>query len=85
MKVAAPATGGVTIPDGAPFTAVSTDAGEVIAIDQMDDVNGVPYYIVTIPEDAETAYITAPAQVIMEDWNSGEMQATAYAYEIENG
>ena len=85
LKVAAPATGGATIPDGAPFTAITTDAGEVIAIDQMDDVNGVPYYIVTIPEDAETAYITAPAQVIMEDWNSGEMQATAYAYEIENG
>ena len=85
LSVAAPATGGAVIPDGAPFTAVSTDAGEVLVIEQMDDVNGVPYYIVTIPEDAETAYITAPDQVIMEDWNSGEMQATAYAYEIENG
>ena len=76
---------GIVIPEGAPFTAITTDAGDIIAIEQQDDVNGVPYYIVTIPEDAETAYVTAPDQVVMEDWNTGEMQATAYAYEIENG
>ena len=89
LSVAAPSTGGVTIPDGAPFTAITTDAGDVIAIEQMDDVEAgyttVPYYIVTIPEDASTAYVTAPDQVVMEDWNTGTMQATAYAFEVENG
>lgn len=78
-------TPGVAMPEGAPFTAITTDAGDVIAVEQQEDVYGVPYYIVTIPEDAETAYVTAPDQVVMEDWNTGEMQATAYAYEIENG
>ena len=73
------------IPEGAPFTAITTDAGDVIAVEQQDDVNGVPYYIVTIPEDAETAYVTAPDQVIMEDWTTGAMQATAYAFEVDNG
>ena len=85
LSVAAPSTGGVTIPDGAPFTAITTDAGDVIAIEEQDDVNGVPYYIVTIPEDAETAYVTAPDQVVMEDWTTGAMQATAYAFEVDNG
>ena len=78
-------TPGVAMPEGAPFTAITTDAGDVIAVEQQEDVYGVPYYIVTIPEGAETAYVTAPDQVVMEDWNTGEMQATAYAYEIENG
>ena len=85
LSVAGSGDAGVTIPNGAPFTAITTDAGDVIAIEEQDDVNGVPYYIVTIPEDAETAYVTAPDQVVMEDWNTGSMQATAYAYEIENG
>ena len=85
LSVAAPVTGGVTIPDGAPFTAITTDAGNVIAIEQQEDVDGVPYYIVTIPAGAETAYVTAPDQVVMEDWTTGSMQATAYAYDIENG
>ena len=85
LSVAGFGNEGATIPEGAPFTAVTTDAGDILAIEQQDDVNGVPYYIVTIPEDAETAYVTAPDQVVMEDWNTGEIQATAYAYEIENG
>lgn len=85
LSVAGSDDGGVVIPDDAPFTAITTDAGAAIAIEQQDDVNGVPYYIITIPEDAETAYLTAPDQVIMADWTTGEMQATAYAYEIENG
>jgi len=76
---------GAAIPDGAPFTAITTDGGAAIAIEQQEDVNGAPYYIVTIPEDATTAYVTAPDQVVMEDWNTGSMQATAYAFEVENG
>ena len=84
LTVAGSGNEGATIPEGAPFTAITTDAGDVIAIEQQDDVNGVPYYIVTIPEDAETAYVTAPDQLIMEDMTSGEVQATAYAYELEN-
>ena len=85
LSVAAPEAEGPVIPDGAPFTAVTTDAGAAIAIEQQEDVNGAPYYIVTIPEDATTAYVTAPDQVVMEDWNTGSMQATAYAFEVENG
>ena len=72
------------IPDGAPFTAITTDAGDILAIEQQDDVNGAPYYIVTIPEGAETVYLTAPAQVVMKDWNTGTMQATAYAFDVED-
>ena len=75
---------GPEMPEDAPFTAITTDAGDILAIEQQDDVNGVPYYIVTIPEDAETAYVTAPDQVVMEDYSTGSMQATAYAYELEN-
>ena len=80
---------GAAIPDGAPFTAITTDAGAVLAIEQQEDVSfnggGVPYYIVTIPADAATAYVTAPDQVVMEDYNTGAMQATGYAAEVGNG
>ena len=75
---------GPEMPEDAPFTAITTDAGPIIAVEQQDDVSGVPYYIVTIPEDAETAYVTAPDQVVMEDYTTGEMQATAYAYDVDN-
>jgi len=70
---------GPAIPEDAPFTAITTNVGAVIAIDQQDDVDGVPYYIVTIPEGATTAYVTAPDQLVMEDEYTGAMQATAYA------
>lgn len=70
---------GPEMPEDAPFTAITTDAGPIVAIEEADWVNGVPYYIVTIPADAETAYVTAPDQVVMEDWTTGKMQATAYA------
>lgn len=69
LSVAAPSTGGATIPAGAPFTAITTDAGDVISIKQMDDVDytgystykGNPYYHVQIPEGAEEVYVTHPA------------------------
>ena len=73
---------GPEMPEDAPFTAITTDAGPVIAIEEADWIDGVPYYIVTIPADAETAYVTAPDQVVMEDWNTGAMQATAYASDL---
>ena len=77
------AVGGVSsgpeMPEDAPFTAITTDAGPIVAIEEADWVNGVPHYIVTIPADAETAYVTAPDQVVMEDWTTKELQATAYA------
>lgn len=85
LSVAAPEPEGPEIPTGAPFTAVTTDAGAAIAIEQQDDVGDVPYYIITIPEDATTAYVTAPNQVVMADWTTGEMQATAYVAEVESG
>ena len=70
------------MPEDAPFTAITTDVGPIVAIEEADWVNGVPYYIVTIPADAETAYVTAPDQVVMEDWTTGAMQATAYASDL---
>lgn len=73
---------GPEMPEDAPFTAITTDAGPIVAIEEADWVNGVPYYIVTIPADAETAYVTAPDQVVMEDWTTGEVQATAYASDL---
>lgn len=75
---------GPEMPEDAPFTAITTDAGAILAIEQQEDVNDVPYYIVTIPADATTAYVTAPDQVVMQDYDTGEMQATAYAFNVEN-
>ena len=79
---------GPEMPEDAPFTAITTDAGPIVAVEQMGDVEFnygyVPYYIVTIPADAETAYVTAPDQVVMEDWNTGAMQATAYAADLSD-
>ena len=85
LSVAGAETEGPAIPDGAPFTAITTDAGAAIAIERQDDVNDLPYYIVTIPATATTAYVTAPDQVVMADYNTGEMKATAYAAEVANG
>ena len=73
---------GPEMPEDAPFTAITTDVGPIVAIEEADWVNGVPHYIVTIPADAETAYVTAPDQVVMEDWTTGELQATAYASDL---
>ena len=79
---------GPEIPDGAPFTAITTDAGAAIAIEQQENVSfnyaDVPYYIVTIPADAATAYVTAPDQLILEDYTTGALQATAYAADVVN-
>ena len=73
---------GPEMPEDAPFTAITTDAGPIVAIEEADWIDGVPYYIVTIPADAETAYVTAPDQVVMEDWTTGQLQATAYASDL---
>lgn len=73
---------GPEMPEDAPFTAITTDAGPIVAIEEADWIGEVPYYIVTIPADAETAYVTAPDQVVMKDWVTGEMQATAYASDL---
>lgn len=75
---------GPDMPEDAPFTAITTDAGPIVAIEEADWVNGAPYYIVTIPADATTAYVTAPDQVVMEDWTTGEIMATAYAASLED-
>ena len=89
LSVAGGEDEGPAIPDGAPFTAITTDAGNAIAIEQQENVSfnyaDVPYYIVTIPADAATVYVTAPDQVVMEDYNTGAMQATGYAAEVGNG
>ena len=80
---------GAAIPEGAPFTAITTDAGAVLAIEQQENVSfnyadEVPYYIVTIPAGATTVYVTAPDQLILEDYTTGALQATAYAADVVN-
>ena len=57
----------VEIPDGAPFTEITTDSGAVTAITQMDDASTsyygkVPYYHVEIPADATKVYVTHPTE-----------------------
>lgn len=89
LSVAAPEPDGPAIPDGAPFTAITTDAGAVLAIEQQENVSfnyadEVPYYIVTIPAGATTVYVTAPDQLILEDYTTGALQATAYAANVVN-
>ena len=57
---------GPVIPDGAPFTAVTTDAGSAVAVEDcgvlaVDPWGGmpveVPYYHITIPAGATEAYV----------------------------
>ena len=89
LSVAAPEAEGPAIPADAPFTAITTDGGDVISIEQQENVSfnyaDVPYYIVTIPADVTTVYVTDPNQVVMQDYTSGEMKATAYAADIAGG
>lgn len=62
---------GAAIPEGAPFTAITTDAGNVLAIEEQEAVDftgyssfsGVPYYHVQIPEGATEIYVTHPDSV----------------------
>ena len=56
------------IPAEAPFTAISTDAGDAIKIEDMGMVEysyygESPYYHVTIPADATEVYVTHPFEV----------------------
>lgn len=58
---------GTSIPTGAPFSGVTTDAGDILAIEQLDDLpvdpwgmgmyDYIPYYHITVPEDATEAQI----------------------------
>ena len=61
------APGGAEIPADAPFTALTTDAGEVGSITRMDDAvtsyGDVPYYHVQIPASATKVYVTHPEAV----------------------
>lgn len=79
---------GPEMPEDAPFTNITTDAGPIVDVQYVKDVEfnygDVPYYIVTIPADATTAFVTAPDQLIMEDWTTMEMMATGYAANFED-
>ena len=79
---------GPEMPEDAPFTAITTDAGPIVAVEYVEDLefnySTVPYYIVTIPADATTAYVTAPDQVVMEDMTTNEVMATGYAANLED-
>ena len=73
--------GGAEIPDGAPFTALTTDAGEVGVITQMEDASyygePVPYYHVQIPVGATAVYVTHPTD---EDPFCDASYGSAYGY-----
>ena len=83
-----PDSGGAEIPDGAPFTALTTNAGEVTAFADMDPVDytgystysGVPYYHVTIPAGATQVYVTHPSA---EDPFADASYGRAYGYYAE--
>ena len=59
---------GAAIPENAPFSAITTDAGAAIGIEEMEAVDyngystyyGIPYYHVQIPADATEVYVTHP-------------------------
>ncbi|MBR2422072.1 MAG: dockerin type I repeat-containing protein [Oscillospiraceae bacterium] len=80
--------GGAEIPDGAPFTALTTDAGEVTAFADMGTVDytgystyyGVPYYHVTIPAGATQVYVTHPSA---ENPFADASYGSAYGYYAE--
>ena len=59
---------------------ITTDMGNVLAYEEQDYYNGVPYYIVTIPEGATIAYITDVNQAYMEDYLDGVVKGQAYAF-----
>jgi len=81
------ADGGV-IPDGAPFTAIATDAGAVGKIESKGSVTytgydsyiNVPYYHVTVPAGATEVYVTHPAS---EDPFADASYGSAYGYYAE--
>lgn len=80
--------GGAEIPDGAPFTALTTDAGDASAFEDMGTVDytgygsysGVPYYHVTIPAGATQVYVTHPSA---EDPFADASYGSAYGYYAE--
>ena len=82
------APGGAVIPEGAPFTALTTDAGDAAAFEDMGTVDytgystyyGVPYYHVTIPAGATKVYVTHPAS---EDPFADVGYGSAYGYYAE--
>lgn len=97
LSVAAPEPEGPAIPDGAPFTAITTDTGAAIAIEQQDNVaieyaGEIPHYHITIPEDATEVYVTDANQLVMDVYDysttpatSIGKKATAYVMDIDNG
>ena len=82
------APGGAVIPEGAPFTALTTDAGDAAAFEDMGKVDytgyntysDVPYYHVTIPAGATQVYVTHPAS---EDPFADASYSSAYGYYAE--
>ena len=76
------------IPSGAPFTAITTDAGEVGQIEDRGTIvytgyssyEDVPYYHVQIPVGATEVYVTHPAE---EDPFCDSGCGSAYGYYAE--
>ena len=79
---------GAEIPEGAPFTEITTDEGAVSKIQDQGTVDytgystysDVPYYHVTIPADAKEVYVTHPAS---QDAFADSRYNSAYGYYAE--
>ena len=90
LSVAAPEAEGPAIPDGAPFTAITTDVGAVSAIEYMEELTinvwgsekaPAPYYLVTIPADATEVYVTHPSETgIFANSDSSQGTVAVYGY-----
>ena len=80
--------GGPAIPEGAPFTIITTDDGFPLSIEYVEDVefnySYVPYYVVTVSDNATKAYITAPDQYLEEDLRDQKYYAMGYAANLNN-
>ncbi|MBE5956492.1 MAG: hypothetical protein E7253_08570 [Lachnospiraceae bacterium] len=76
------------IPEGAPFTAITTDDGEITNVAYVKNVDytgwstyeGIPYYHVTIPANATEVYVTHP---FSEDPFADTGYGSAYGYAAE--
>ena len=82
------APGGAVIPDGAPFTALTTDQGdaeEIVFVESVtytgyESYENVPYYHVIIPAGASSVYVTHPTT---EDPFADVSYGSAYGYYAE--
>lgn len=87
---------GPAIPEDAPFTAITTNVGPIVAIEQWDDLDVDPWgtgygspvvhYHITIPADATEAYVrfAMPLSELMSQTDADDNDAIGSAYASVN-